>query len=54
MTRRDIGPDLLRGLAILLVMATHMPYDHVPEAFETLLGRYGWFGVDIFLSCPAI
>jgi peptidoglycan/LPS O-acetylase OafA/YrhL len=48
MARRDIGPDLLRGIAILLVMATHMPYDHVPEAFETCLGSYGWFGVDIF------
>ena len=46
--RRDIGPDLLRGLAILMVMATHMPYDHVPQAFETWWGQYGWFGVDVF------
>lgn len=46
--KRDIGPDLLRGLAILMVMATHMPYDHVPAAFETWWGKYGWFGVDVF------
>ncbi|MEI9905214.1 MAG: acyltransferase [Asticcacaulis sp.] len=46
--KRDIGPDLLRGLAILMVMATHMPYDHVPAAFEMWWGRYGWFGVDVF------
>ncbi len=45
---RAIGPDLLRGLAILMVVATHMPYDHVPEVFETWWGRYGWLGVDVF------
>ncbi len=46
--KRDIGPDLLRGLAILMVMATHMPGDHVPAVFEVWWGSYGWFGVDVF------
>lgn len=45
---RAIGPDVLRGLAILMVTAAHMPYDHVPEAFQAGLARYGWLGVDIF------
>lgn len=33
--------DLLRGVAVLLVIAMHYPYIHV-------LGRVGWVGVDLF------
>jgi len=46
--RRAIGPDVLRGLAILMVTASQMPYDHVPAAFQAGLARYGWLGIDIF------
>lgn len=46
--KRAIGPDLLRGLAILLVAGTHMPADNLPPAFETYWGQFGWLGVDIF------
>ncbi len=46
--QRAIGPDILRGFAILLVCTAHMPYDRMPEAFWTWIGYYGWYGVDIF------
>ncbi len=45
---RAIGPDLLRGLAILLVASAHMPMDKLPPAFWTFWGQFGWLGVDIF------
>lgn len=45
---RDIGPDILRALAILLVMAWHMPGDNLPPAFTTYWGQFGWLGVDVF------
>lgn len=45
--KRAIGPDILRGLAILLVAATHMP-SVSPAAFWTFWQQFGWLGVDIF------
>lgn len=45
---RAVGPDILRGIAVLLVATAHMPYDHVPKAFLTWWGLNGWYGVDIF------
>jgi peptidoglycan/LPS O-acetylase OafA/YrhL len=45
--KRAIGPDILRGLAILLVAATHMP-GQMPQAFWTYWQQFGWLGVDIF------
>ena len=48
MEKRAIGPDLLRGLAILLVAGTHMSNPSLPDAFATTFGFFGWLGVDIF------
>ncbi|MFT4077249.1 MAG: acyltransferase [Asticcacaulis sp.] len=45
--KRAIGPDILRGLAILLVAATHMP-GAMPSTFWTGWQQFGWLGVDIF------
>ena len=44
---RASGPDILRSLAILLVMMVHLPIEATPGA---LMGvrSYGWIGVDIF------
>jgi peptidoglycan/LPS O-acetylase OafA/YrhL len=46
-TRRDIGPDLLRAVAILLVMSWHIPKAGLPEGMLAI-SKFGWFGVDIF------
>jgi peptidoglycan/LPS O-acetylase OafA/YrhL len=48
MEKRAIGPDILRGLAILLVPAWHINNDNLPDAFTTWVQPYGWMGVDIF------
>ena len=48
MEKRAIGPDILRGLAILLVAAYHMNSDSLPDAFATYVQPFGWMGVDIF------
>ena len=48
MEKRAIGPDLLRGLAILLVAAYHINNDNLPDVFATYVQPYGWMGVDIF------
>lgn len=45
--KRDIGPDLLRALAILLVMVWHLPKAGLPQAMLTIR-EFGWLGVDIF------
>jgi peptidoglycan/LPS O-acetylase OafA/YrhL len=45
--KRDIGPDLLRALAILLVMVWHLPKAGLPPAMLTIR-EFGWLGVDIF------
>lgn len=46
-TERAIGPDILRGLAILLVMSWHMPWIAYPPLFQHIKA-FGWLGVDIF------
>jgi peptidoglycan/LPS O-acetylase OafA/YrhL len=46
--KRDVGPDLLRALAILLVMSHHLPVRNLPSAFWFGWGQFGWLGVDIF------
>jgi len=47
MEKRAIGPDILRGLAILLVMSWHMPWVEYPPLFQHIRD-FGWLGVDIF------
>ena len=44
---RAAGPDLLRALAILLVLLWHLPRPATPVALEWLK-PYGWTGVDLF------
>lgn len=41
------GPDMLRSLAILLVMLVHLPIEATPGALVGIRS-YGWIGVDIF------
>ena len=45
--KRAIGPDILRGIAILLVMSWHMPWAEYPPLFQHIKD-FGWLGVDIF------
>jgi peptidoglycan/LPS O-acetylase OafA/YrhL len=45
--KRAIGPDILRGLAILLVMSWHMPWTEYPTLFQHIKD-FGWLGVDVF------
>ncbi len=47
-SQRAVGPDILRGLAILLVLTTHFPGDHFPPVFADYIQPFGWLGVDIF------
>lgn len=44
---RMVGPDILRSLAILLVMLVHLPLNATPSVLVTVR-EYGWLGVDIF------
>ncbi len=44
---RALGPDLLRALAILLVMLVHLPAEATPLPLVGIR-PYGWIGVDIF------
>ena len=44
---RAVGPDILRSLAILLVMLFHCPSAATPTAVAEVR-PYGWLGVDIF------
>jgi peptidoglycan/LPS O-acetylase OafA/YrhL len=46
-TPRAAGPDLMRALAILLVMLFHLPLAAVPASLAGVK-PYGWLGVDIF------
>ena len=48
--RRSAGSDLLRALAIVLVMLWHLPRPATP-AFVAGLKQYGWTGVDLFFAC---
>lgn len=42
-----IGPDILRSLAILLVMLVHLPLNATPNILVSVR-EYSWLGVDIF------
>lgn len=44
---RAVGPDLLRSLAILLVMLVHLPIEATPSLL-TGVRTYAWLGVDVF------
>jgi len=44
---RMVGPDVLRSLAILLVILVHLPLNATPSVLVTIR-EYGWLGVDIF------
>ncbi|WP_083196919.1 acyltransferase [Rhizobium sp. AC27/96] len=44
---RALGPDILRAIAILLVMLLHLPAEATPLPLVGLR-PYGWLGVDIF------
>lgn len=44
---RMVGPDILRSLAILLVILVHLPLDATPGVLVAVR-EYGWLGVDIF------
>ncbi|WP_083593708.1 acyltransferase [Aurantimonas sp. 22II-16-19i] len=44
---RMAGPDILRSLAILLVMLVHLPLNATPGILVGVR-EYGWLGVDIF------
>ncbi|MEY9559492.1 acyltransferase family protein [Sinorhizobium fredii] len=44
---RAVGPDVLRSLAILLVMLVHLPVEATPSLLVGVR-TYAWLGVDIF------
>ncbi|MGO7632691.1 acyltransferase family protein [Rhizobium leguminosarum] len=44
---RAVGPDVLRSLAILLVMLVHLPIEATPSMLVGVR-NYAWVGVDIF------
>jgi peptidoglycan/LPS O-acetylase OafA/YrhL len=44
---RAVGPDLLRAVAILLVMLQHLPKAAAAD-WLILFKPYGWLGVDVF------
>lgn len=44
---RAVGPDVLRSLAILLVMLVHLPLEATP-ALLVGVRAYAWLGVDVF------
>ncbi|SMH26133.1 acyltransferase family protein [Mesorhizobium australicum] len=44
---RAVGPDVLRSLAILLVMLVHLPVEATPTLLVDVR-KYAWLGVDIF------
>jgi len=46
-TARALGPDILRALAILLVMLVHLPAEATPLPLAGMQ-PYGWLGVEIF------
>lgn len=51
-TKRVVELDVLRGIAIALVILTHLPFDPDPTVLgHTLLEKIkykGWSGVDLF------
>lgn len=44
---RATGPDVLRAVAILLVMLVHLPLEATPYGL-VMIRNYGWLGVDVF------
>lgn len=44
---RTVGPDVLRSLAILLVMLVHLPVEATPSVLVGIR-NYAWVGVDVF------
>ncbi|MEQ1954309.1 acyltransferase [Mesorhizobium sp. CN2-181] len=44
---RAVGPDVLRSLAILLVMLVHLPVEATPSLLVGVR-NYAWLGVDVF------
>ncbi|MDX0532992.1 acyltransferase family protein [Sinorhizobium medicae] len=44
---RAVGPDVLRSLAVLLVMLVHLPVEATPSSLVSIR-TYAWVGVDIF------
>lgn len=44
---RAVGPDVLRSLAILLVMLVHLPVEATPSLLVGIR-TYAWLGVDVF------
>ncbi|MDX0494089.1 acyltransferase family protein [Sinorhizobium medicae] len=44
---RSVGPDVLRSLAVLLVMLVHLPVEATPSSLVSIR-TYAWVGVDIF------
>jgi len=44
---RAVGPDLLRSLAILLVLLVHLPIEATPSLLVGVR-NYAWLGVDVF------
>lgn len=44
---RAVGPDLLRSLAILLVLLVHLPVEATPSLLVGIR-NYAWLGVDVF------
>lgn len=44
---RAVGPDVLRSLAILLVMLVHLPVEATPSLLVGVRS-YAWLGVDVF------
>jgi len=44
---RAVGPDVLRSLAILLVMLVHLPVEATPSLLVGVR-NYAWVGVDVF------
>ncbi|WP_430254700.1 acyltransferase family protein [Neorhizobium sp. DAR64872/K0K18] len=46
-SERQSGPDILRSMAILLVMLVHLPLNATPNALVSIR-EYAWLGVDVF------
>jgi len=45
---RNLGLDLLRAIAVLLVLGRHLTLPETPNWFLTTWQRGGWVGVDLF------
>src|SRR5579864_5075699 len=45
---RNVQLDVLRAIAILLVLSMHLMLVHTPRWWEALIVNHGWAGVDLF------